>query len=84
MLEDGYLTITAEKGLKEEDKDKESGRVIRQERYTGSMTRSFYVGTEVKEEEVKAKFEDGVLKLTVPKKEAQKAVEEKKTIAIEG
>ena len=84
MLEDGYLTITAAKGVKEEDKDKESGKVIRQERYSGSMTRSFYVGTEVKEEDVKARFEDGVLKLIIPKKEAQKTVEEKKTIMIEG
>ena len=57
--------------------------MIRQERYAGSMQRSFFVGNNVTEEEIKAKYEDGVLKLVVPKKQAPK-VPEKKTIAIEG
>ncbi len=81
-LENGYLTITASKGLDEEQKDKK-GRLVRQERYAGAMQRSFYVGEEVTHEDIKAKFEDGVLKLGIPKKEAPK-VPEKKTILIEG
>ena len=59
------------------------GKVLRQERYAGSMSRSFYVGDHVTEEDVKARFEDGVLRLSIPKKDAKK-VEEKKTILIEG
>ena len=81
-LNDGYLTVSASKGLNEEDKTK-AGRLIRQERYTGSMQRSFYVGENVKEEDVKAVFEHGVLKLTLPR-EVQKKVPEKKYIQIEG
>ena len=80
-LENGYLSVGATKNL---DKDqKKKGKVIRQERYTGSMQRSFYVGDNMTEEDIKAKFEDGVLKLSVPKKEARK-LPEKKAIAIEG
>ena len=81
-LENGYLTITAAKGLDEDDKDKK-GKLIRQERYMGTMQRSFYVGKNLTDEDIKAKFEDGVLKLTVPKKE-EKKLPEKKTIMIEG
>lgn len=81
-LEKGTLTVAASKGLNKDEKN-DKGRVIRQERYAGSMQRSFFVGRNVTEEEIKAKFEDGVLKLTVPKKEAAK-VPEKKTIMIEG
>ena len=83
-LQNGYLTISAGKSLDKDEKEKKTGKVIRQERYTGSMARSFYVGDEITEEDVKAKFEDGVLKLVIPKKEAKKAIEEHKTIAIEG
>ena len=81
-LENGYLIVEAAKGLDKDEKDKK-GKLIRQERYAGSMQRSFYVGEEVTEEDIKAKYEDGVLKLSVPKKEAPK-VPEKKTILIEG
>ena len=81
-LTDGNLTVSAAKGLDKDEKDKK-GRVIRQERYAGAMQRSFYVGEGITEEDVKAKFEDGVLKLNIPKKEAPK-VPEKKTIMIEG
>ena len=81
-LENGYLTVAAGKALNSDEKDKK-GKVIRQERYSGSMRRSFYVGENVTEEEIKAKFEDGVLKLTVPKKEKAE-VPEKKLIQIEG
>ena len=82
-LTDGYFVVAAEKGLDKEHKDK-AGKLIRQERYSGSMTRSFYVGDAVKQEDIKAKMEHGVLKLTVPKVENKPAVEEKKYIAIEG
>ena len=81
-LENGYLTVTAAKGFDKDQKD-QNGRMIRQERYAGSMQRSFYVGDAMTVEDVKAKFEDGVLHLDLPKKEARK-VPEKKTILIEG
>ncbi|MCR5478015.1 MAG: Hsp20/alpha crystallin family protein [Lachnospiraceae bacterium] len=81
-LENGYLTVSAAKGLDEDEKDKH-GKLIRQERYAGSMQRSFYVGENLTEEDIKAKFEDGVLKLQIPKKEEPKAPE-KRMIAIEG
>ncbi len=81
-LEDGYLTVSAAKGLDKDEKDKE-GRYIRRERYSGSMTRSFYVGNALTEEDIHAKYENGILRLSIPKKEA-KAVEAKKYIAIEG
>ena len=81
-LDDGYLTISAAKGLDKDEQDKK-GKYIRRERYAGAMQRSFYVGDAVTQEDIKAKFEDGILKLSIPKKDA-KAVETKKTIAIEG
>ncbi|MBR3366343.1 MAG: Hsp20/alpha crystallin family protein [Lachnospiraceae bacterium] len=79
-LHDGYLTVKAEKNLNNEEK--KEGKLIRQERYMGSMQRSFYVGEYLTEEDVKASFKDGVLKMEVPKKEAKK-LPEKKIIAIE-
>ena len=82
QLDNGYLTIQASKGVDKEQKDKK-GKYIRKERYAGSMSRSFYVGDAITEEDVHAKYEDGILKLSVPKKEA-KAVEQTKHIAIEG
>ena len=81
-LDNGYLTISAAKGLDKDEQDKK-GKYIRRERYAGAVQRSFYVGDAVTEEDVKAKFEDGILRLSIPKKDA-KAVETKKTIAIEG
>ena len=81
-LKDGYLKVTATHGSNTEDKD-EKGRVVRKERISGSYSRSFYVGEGVTQEDIKAKYEDGILRLSVPKKEA-KAVENKKYIAIEG
>ena len=80
---EGNLTITAKKQENTEEKDQQ-GRLIRQERYAGTMQRTFYVGEDITEEDVKAKFEDGILKLFVPKKEAVPKVPEKKYIAIEG
>ena len=82
QLDNGYLTISATKGLDKDEKDKK-GKYIRKERYAGAMSRSFYVGEGVTQEDIKAKYEDGILRLSVPKKEA-KAVENKKYIAIEG
>ncbi len=82
-LEDGYMTISASKDHDNEKKDRH-GKIIRQERYSGSMQRSFYVGDAVKVEDVKAKFEDGVLRLCIPKKELQALPPANNTIAIEG
>ena len=81
-LENGYLTISASKGLDKDEKDKE-GKYIRTERDAGAMSRSFYVGEQVHQEDIRAKFEDGILRLSVPKKDA-KEVEKKNYIAIEG
>ena len=82
QLDNGYLTISAAKGLDKDEKDKK-GKYIRKERYAGAMSRSFYVGEGITQDDIKAKYEDGILRLSVPKKEA-KAVENKKYIAIEG
>ena len=81
-LKDGYLTITASKGLDKDEEDKK-GRMIRQERYAGAMSRSFYVGDGITEEDVKAKFENGVLMLDIPKKEEKPQEPERKLITIE-
>lgn len=82
-LKDGYLTISASTQSNNDEKDEE-GRYIRKERYSGSCSRSFYVGDGIHETDIKAKFEDGVLKLDIPKVEAKPAVEEKHYISIEG
>ena len=83
-LENGYLTISAAKGLDEDEQEKESGHYIRRERYAGACERSFYVGDSISQEDIKAEFKHGILKLFVPKKEARPAAEENKYIAIEG
>jgi HSP20 family molecular chaperone IbpA len=82
-LKDGYLTINASTSSNKEEKD-EKGKYIRKERYSGSCSRSFYVGEAVTQEDIKAKFEDGTLKISVPKKELKPEVEEAKYISIEG
>lgn len=79
-LKDGYLTVSAAKGLDKDEEDKD-GRFIRQERYAGACSRSFYVG-DIRPEDVQCKYEDGVLKLTLPK-QAPKALETTTRIAIE-
>ena len=79
-LEDGYLTIRAAKGLDKDQQDKQ-GRYIRQERYAGACSRSFYVG-DVRPEDVKAKYESGVLRLTLPKRDVQQLPTQRR-IAIE-
>lgn len=83
-LENGFLTITAAKGLDKDEADPQTGKLIRQERYAGSLTRSFFVGEEITEEDIKARLEHGVLTLQIPKKEAKPKLPEKKIIAIEG
>lgn len=82
-INNGYLVITASHNENKDEKDKE-GRYIRKERYTGQCTRSFYVGDNLTQEDIKGKFENGILKLEVPKKEVQEKIEEKKYIQIEG
>ena len=82
QLDNGYLTVSAAKGL-DKDEQAKDGTYIRRERYAGSCSRSFYVGEGVTEEDVHAKYEDGILKLAIPKKE-DKIPEGKKYIAIEG
>ena len=84
-LNDGYLVVGAAKGLSKDEEDKKTGRFVRRERYAGSMSRSFYVGEDMKQDDIRAKYESGVLMLDIPKLEARKPeVEEKKYIAIEG
>ena len=80
-LENGYLTITANKGRDQEEKDKK-GTIIRQERYSGTMSRSFYLGENYRTEDIKASFEGGVLTLNVPKKEETKQIEHPHRIMI--
>ena len=82
-LDNGYLTISAAKGLDKDEKTKK-GKLIRQERYSGALSRSFYVGEAVTEEDIKAKFENGILKVSIPKKAKEPEVEQKKFISIEG
>ena len=83
-LNDGYLTVSAAKGLDQDEQEKETGKYIRRERYAGACQRSYYVGEDITEEDIKAEFKHGILKLFVPKKEVKPAVEEKKYITIEG
>ena len=71
-VENGYLNISAVKGLDKDETDKKTGKYIRQERYAGSCSRTFYVGEAVEPEDVSAKFENGILQLHILKKEAKK------------
>ena len=80
-VEDGYLTIHAE--INSDNEEKEEGKFVRRERYSGSCSRSFYIGTEVKSEEIKASFKNGILKIEIPKKEEKKELPEKKYIQSE-
>ena len=82
QLDNGYLSISAAKGLDKDEQDKE-GKYIRKERYAGSMSRSFYVGNAITQDDIKAKYESGILRLSVPKKAAEE-IESAKRIAIEG
>ena len=81
QLDNGYLNIQAAKGL-DKDEEKKDGQYIRRERYAGSMSRTFYVGNQLTQNDIHAKFEDGILKLSIPKKDAPQ-IEQNKYIAIE-
>lgn len=80
-VEDGYLTVHAE--INSNNEEKEEGKFVRRERYVGSCSRSFYVGTEVQSEDIKASFKNGMLKIEIPKKEEKKELPEKRYIQIE-
>ena len=82
-LNNGYMTISAAKGLDKDEEDKK-GNYIRKERYAGSMSRSFYVGKHVTVEDVHPKYENGILSFSVPKEEAKPVEEKKNYISIEG
>ena len=82
QLKNGYLTISAETDNSSEEKNEE-GKYIRRERYTGAVSRSFFVGKDLTEEDIRARFENGILHIALPK-EAPKKIEENKYIAIEG
>ena len=82
-VKDGYLMITAAANSKTDEKDK-TGKYIRRERYSGSMSRSFYVGKDITEKDIHGKYENGILMLDIPKKAPEKKVEEKKFVTIEG
>jgi HSP20 family molecular chaperone IbpA len=81
-INDGYLTISATTSTNKDEKNAD-GKYIRRERFYGSAKRSFYVGEDITEEDIKAKYEDGILTLDIPKKEATPVVEEKKYINIQ-
>ena len=81
-LQDGYLTISAAKALDKDESD-QKGKFLRQERYAGSMSRSFYVGDDVESTDICAKYEDGILKISLPKQE-KRELPKQSTIAIEG
>lgn len=83
-LENGYLTISAARGLDKDEQEKESGRYIRRERYAGSCNRSFYVGEDITHEDIKAEFKHGILKLVIPKKNPDPEEKKTKYITIEG
>ncbi len=83
QLSDGYLTVSAAKGLDKEEQN-EKGSYVRRERYSGSMSRSFYVGEHVTEEDIHPRYENGILTFSIPKEEKQSIEEKKHYIAIEG
>ena len=80
-IQDGQLTVHAT--VNKEEKDEEKGKFVRKERYSGECSRSFYVGENVTENEIKAKFKNGTLTIEIPKKEEKKELPEKKYIPIE-
>jgi HSP20 family molecular chaperone IbpA len=82
LLDNGYLTIRANKTLDKDEKNK-LGKLIRQERYAGTMQRSWYVGDEVTEDDIKADFKDGLLNISIAKKQPTKQLEDHKYITIE-
>ncbi len=82
-IDDGYLTINAKQEDNKDEKDKH-GKYVRRERYFGECSRSFYVGDDIKEEDIKAKYKNGTLRVEIPKKEEKEKLPDKKYIEIEG
>lgn len=82
VLKDGYLTVTAQT-KRGDDQENAQGKYLRRERYSGTFSRSFYIGSSVTEEEIRGRFENGTLILQIPKKDNRNTVETKKYIAIE-
>lgn len=82
-LDNGYLTISAAKNLNKDETEKKTGKYIRRERYAGSCQRTFYVGDNITQEDIKANFKHGILRLSIPKKN-EKEIEKNKYISIEG
>ena len=80
-IQDGYLTVHAQ--VNKEENNEEKGKFVRKERYSGECSRSFYIGEDITEEDIKAKFKNGTLTIEVPKKERRKELPEKKYIPIE-
>ena len=83
-IENGYLIISAAKGLEKDEKESEGKKYICRERYTGSCQRAFYVGDDIEKDDIKASFKHGILHLDIPKKQPKPQVEENKFISIEG
>ena len=83
-IENGYLIISAEKGLEKDEKESEGKKYICRERYTGSCQRALYVGDDIQKDDIKASFKHGILHLDIPKKQPKPQVEENKFISIEG
>ena len=82
QLKNGYLNIQATREEKKDEKD-DKGKYVRRERYTGTCNRSFYVGPNIKHEDIHAKYENGILHVTFPKEETKKEAEEKKFVSID-
>lgn len=80
-IQDGYLTVHA--SVNKEEKDEEKGKFVRKERYVGECSRSFYVGKQITEDDVRAKFKNGTLSIEVPRKEEKEELPDKKYISIE-
>ena len=79
-IEDGYLTVQAKTSR---SNDESEGKYVRKERYFGECSRSFYVGDDITTEDIKAKFNNGILSLQIPKKEEQQKPEKEKYVKID-
>lgn len=83
QLKNGYLTVNASKGMNQDEKD-EQGKYVRRERYVGSMSRSFYVGDNITENDIHPKYENGILSFCLPKQDKKQIEEKERYISIEG
>ena len=80
-VDNGYLIVNAKTSHHKDEK--EEGKYVRKERFVGECSRSFYVGEDVKQEDIKASFRNGTLKIEIPKKDEPKELPEKKYIPID-